>query len=256
MISTGFDLSGRTVLVTGASSGLGAHFAKMAARSGARVVLAARRTELLDDVRGDIETAGGRALSVAMDVSDEGSTRAAYDAAEDAFGPVDGVIANAGINCEGPVFDLASEVVSRVLSVNVLGVFLTVREGARRMMDGAANGKRGRIIIISSITADAVGPGLSVYSASKAAALQLGRVLAREWINKGVNVNIVCPGYIETDLNSDWFQSDRGKRQIQSWPRKRLMEPSSLDGTVLYLLSDGSEYVTGSVFRIDDGQTL
>jgi NAD(P)-dependent dehydrogenase (short-subunit alcohol dehydrogenase family) len=110
--------------------------------------------------------------------------------------------------------------------------------------------------MISSVTAVAVVPGVPLYSASKAAVLHLGKVLAREWINKGINVNVMCPGYIETDLNSDWFHSEGGKKMIQKWPRKRLMEPSSLDATLLYLASESSEYTTGSVFSLDDGQFL
>lgn len=250
-------LQGRTVLVTGASSGLGARFARILAANGANVVLAARRLELLDELRANIEGAGGRAIAVAMDVTDEASTVRAYDDAQKAFGTVDTIIANAGMNVEGPVMDIEPDAVDRVFSVNVRGVLLTVREGARRLLAlPSAERKRGRIVIISSVTASAIAPGLSVYSASKAAVLQLGRTLSREWINKGINVNVVCPGYIETDLNSEWFGSDGGKKQIQRWPRRRLMDLSALDAPVLFLASDAAEFVTGSVMTIDDGQTL
>jgi NAD(P)-dependent dehydrogenase (short-subunit alcohol dehydrogenase family) len=252
-----FDLHGRTLFVTGASSGLGAHFASILAASGAKVVLAARRIDRLEQLRAAIETNGGRALTVEMDVTDERSTIRAYDVAEKEFGAVDGVVANAGMNVGGAVLELDSKAVDDLLGVNVRGVLLTVREGARRMIAaGSAERRHGRVVIISSITATAVVPGLGLYSASKAAVLQLGKVMACEWINKGINVNVMCPGYIETDLNSDWFRSEGGKKMIQKWPRKRLMEPSSLDATLLYLASDASEYVTGSVFSLDDGQFL
>lgn len=250
-------MTGRTVLVTGASSGLGAHFARVLAANGANLVLAARRVDRLEQLRVDIESRGGRALAVEMDVIDEPSTVRAYEAAEHAFGSVDTVIANAGLNVEVPVMDVDVAAIDSILAVNVRGVFLTVREGARRLIAaGAEERKHGRIIIVSSVTATAIAPGLALYSASKAAVLQLGRVLAREWANRGINVNVLCPGYIETDLNSDWFHSEGGKRHIQKWPRRRLMEASALDSTLLHLASDASRYVTGSVFTIDDGQSL
>jgi NAD(P)-dependent dehydrogenase (short-subunit alcohol dehydrogenase family) len=254
---TSNNLSGRTLLITGASSGLGAHFARQAAAAGARLVLAARRVDMLEALRDEIRLGGGEAMAVAMDVADEASTRAAYDAAERNFGLVDSIIANAGMNSEGPLLDLPAEEIMRVLTVNVAGVALTLREGARRLIAvPKAERKGGRMVAISSITAAHVSPGIAIYGASKAAVTQLGRILAREWLNKGINVNIVCPGYIETDINRAWFKTEGGARQIQGWPRKRLMEPSSLDGTVLHLLSDAAEYVAGAVFTIDDGQTL
>ncbi|MFS2109249.1 SDR family NAD(P)-dependent oxidoreductase [Sphingomonas sp. Sphisp140] len=247
------DLEGRVALVTGASSGLGARFARVLATRGARLVLGARRESLLADVRESIEAAGGHALGVSMDVTDEASVRAAYDKAENAFGPVDTVIANAGMNMEGPALDLDVAAFDQVMAVNVRGVFLTVREGARRMIAVEADG---RIVIVSSITAQSVSPGLAAYSASKAAVLQLGRVLARDWANKGVNLNILCPGYIETDLNADWFGTEAGHKQIAKWPRRRLMEGDALDGAVAYLCGPASRFVTGSVVTVDDGQSL
>lgn len=247
------DLEGRVALVTGASSGLGAGFAQVLAGRGARVVLGARREALLVDQCAAISAAGGVALAVALDVTDEASVRAAYDAASARFGKVDVVVANAGMNSEGAALDLDIEAFDRVMAVNIRGVFLTVREGARRMI---AAGADGRIVIISSITAQSVSPGLAAYSASKAAVLQLGRVLARDWANKGVNLNILCPGYIETDLNAEWFGSEGGAKQIAKWPRRRLMGGDALDDMLAYLCSPASRFVTGSVFTIDDGQSL
>ena len=183
MPSGGDGLAGRVILVTGASSGLGAHFAVMLAARGARLVLGARRRPLLADVESAIVAAGGQAISVALDVTDPASVAAAYDVAEQAYGPVDTVIANAGTNVEGPAIDLDIADFDQVMAVNVRGLFLTVREGARRLMAiDPAQRRDGRIVIISSITAQSVSPGLAVYSASKAAVLQLGRVLARDWL--------------------------------------------------------------------------
>jgi NAD(P)-dependent dehydrogenase (short-subunit alcohol dehydrogenase family) len=250
-------MNGRVALVTGASSGLGARFARILAGAGAKVVVGARRTAQLADVVQAIEAAGGEALAVPMDVTDEASVITAYDAAAARFGAVDTVIANAGMNIAGPALDVDADAIDAVMGVNVRGVFLTAREGARRMIAaGSADTGRGRIVIISSITATAISPGLGLYAASKAASLQLGRTLARDWARSGINVNILCPGYIETDLNGDWFHSDAGARQIAKWPRRRLMGEDSLDGALLYLCSDQSAFVTGSVMTVDDGQSL
>lgn len=250
-------LEGRVALVTGASSGLGARFARVLATAGAKVVLGARREKELSVVVSAIKAAGGTAIAVPLDVTDEASVVAAYDVAADRFGPVDTVIANAGMHVAGPALDVDANAVDRIMSVNVKGVFLTVREGARRMIAaGSSETCRGRVVIISSITASAIGPGLGLYGASKAASLQLGRTLARDWIRKGVNVNILCPGYMETELNADWFHSDGGQKQISTWPRRRLMGEDALDDMLVYLASDASKYVTGSVMTVDDGQSL
>lgn len=250
-------LGGRVALVTGASSGLGARFAHVLAGAGARVVLASRRTAQLADVVAAIEAAGGEALAVPMDVTDEASVIAAYDAATTRFGAVDTVIANAGMNVTGAALEIEASAVDAVMGVNLRGAFLTTREGARRMIAaGSTQTGRGRIVIVSSITASAIAPGLAIYAASKAASLQLGRTLARDWCRTGINVNILCPGYIQTDLNADWFQTEAGTRQIAKWPRRRLMAKDSLDSALLYLCADQSAYVTGSVITIDDGQSL
>jgi NAD(P)-dependent dehydrogenase (short-subunit alcohol dehydrogenase family) len=249
-----FDMSGRSVLVTGASSGLGRRFALVLANAGAKVAVAARRTDRLQSL---VDEIGDNAVAVAMDVQDEASVIAAFDAAEAALGPIDSVIANAGMNSEGMATDIDVAEFTRVLDVNVTGAFLTAREGARRMMaNGSKESGRGRIVLTASIGAFTVLPGLAAYCASKAAVLQLGKVLAREWAGKGINVNIVCPGYIETELNADWFASEGGKRQVAGFPRRRLMEDGDLDAIVAYLASDAARAVTGSVFTIDDGQSL
>jgi NAD(P)-dependent dehydrogenase (short-subunit alcohol dehydrogenase family) len=252
-----FDMSGRAVLVTGASSGLGRRFARVLAGAGAKVAVAARRTDRLGALVAEITAAGGQAVAVAMDVQDEASVIAAFDAAEAALGPTDTVIANAGMNSEGMATDLPAEEFTRVLDVNVKGAFLTAREGARRMMAaGSKDSGRGRVVLIASIGAFNVLPGLAAYCASKAAVLMLGKVLAREWAGRGINVNIVCPGYIETELNADWCASEGGKRQVAGFPRRRLMDESDLDAVVGFLASDAAKAVTGSVFTVDDGQSL
>ena len=250
-----FDLSGRTLLITGASSGLGRRFAKIAVAAGAKVAVAARRTDKLAELVAEL--GADKAYAVAMDVESEASVIAGYDAAEKALGTIDTVIANAGMNSEGLALDVTVEEFDKVMGVNVRGVFLTAREGARRMMAaGSKDTGKGRIVLIASIGAQKVLPGLTAYCTSKAAVAMMGKSLAREWVNRGINVNVVCPGYIETEINADWFKAEGGKKQMATFPRRRLMEESDLDGIVGFLCSDSSRGLTGAKFTADDGQTL
>ena len=250
-------LAGRTVLVTGASSGIGAHLALAAAKAGAAVALAARRTDRLEDLVSQIQTDGGKALAVAMDVEDEASVIAAYDAVEAGLGGVDSVIANAGISVQGSALDIAIDDFDKVLAVNTRGMFLTAREGARRMIRaGCADSGRGRVLLVASIGAHKVLPGLTAYCTSKAGTAMMGKSLAREWARKGINVNVLCPGYIRTELNSDWFDQEGGQKLVASFPRKRLMAESDLAPMALHLMSDASAAITGAVFTVDDGQSL
>lgn len=247
-------LEGRTCLITGASSGLGEHFARLLAGEGANVVLGARR---IDRVAALAKELGDRALAVEMDVTDEPSTIAAYDAAEAGFGPVDTVIANAGVSKPGrstevPVADLRA-----IFDTNLLGVYLTAREGAKRMIAaGSRESGRGRIVMIGSMGAVAMVPGEVAYCASKAAVATMGRNMASEWARMGINVNVVQPGYILTELAAEWFASEGGKAQIASFPRRRLQPIDSLNETMVYLCSDASLNMTGSVLMLDDGQSL
>ncbi len=248
--------SGRTVLITGASSGLGAHFAGLLVEEGYRVVLAARRVERLCQIMrawgGDV----GACMAVEMDVTNEASIIAGFDKAEARFGPVDVVIANAGVSVAGSATDLKADDFDQIMSVNVRGVFLSAREGARRMLAADRPAGHKRIILVSSIGGLKALPGLTVYSASKAAVVMLGQGLAREWIDSGINVNVVCPGFIRTELNEQWFESVRGKRQVESFARRRLMRATHLDQMISFLAGPDSDGVTGSVFKLDDGQTL
>jgi NAD(P)-dependent dehydrogenase (short-subunit alcohol dehydrogenase family) len=248
------SLAGRTVLITGASSGIGAHLARRAAAAGARVALAARRADRLEGLVAEI---GPNAAAFAMDVEDEASIIAAYDAVEARLGVPDAVIANAGVSVQGLALDIAAEDFDKILGVNTRGVFLTAREGARRMIKaGSEQSGRGRVLLVASIGAHKVLPGLTAYCASKAATAMLGKSLAREWVRKGINVNVLCPGYIRTELNSDWFDSEGGRKLVAGFPRRRLMDEDDLTATALYLCSDAARAVTGSVFTVDDGQSL
>jgi NAD(P)-dependent dehydrogenase (short-subunit alcohol dehydrogenase family) len=251
------QMGGRTCMITGASSGLGSHFARMLSTAGARVVLAARRLDRVQALAEEIRAAGGEAFPVAMNVCDEKSVVSAFDAAEKVFGTVNTIIANAGVVAPGRSTEVPVEKFRNVLDTNILGVMLTAREGARRLIASSIRDHgRGRIVIIGSITAEMTGQGDAMYSASKAAAAHIGRTLAREWVRQGVNVNIIQPGYIDTELAGEWFSSDGGKAQIAAFHRKQLQPITSLDAPLLYLCSDESAHTTGAVFTIDDGQSL
>ncbi|AOL22095.1 NAD(P)-dependent dehydrogenase, short-chain alcohol dehydrogenase family [Erythrobacter litoralis] len=245
------DLSGRTALITGASSGLGARFGRILAANGARVALGARRKDRLEALAAQI---GSNASAIAMDVAREADVIAGFDAAQAAFGTVDTVIANAGIDGAGLMTEMSEEEIERTLAINLKGAILTAREGAKRMM--AAGITNGRIVLVASITAFEPAPGLVAYAASKAGVVQAARSMAREWARKGICVNTISPGYIRTAINDEWFDTEPGRKQIARFPRKRLMEESGLDGPVLFLCSDAAEFVTGADFVLDDGQTL
>jgi NAD(P)-dependent dehydrogenase (short-subunit alcohol dehydrogenase family) len=254
MILPSLRLDGRTALVTGASSGLGAHFARLAAAAGARVVLAARRIDRVEALAKEI---GADALAVAMDVADEASVCAAYDAAEARFGVVDTIIANAGVSAPSRSTEISVERLRSVIDTNLLGLFLTAREGAKRLIAaGSRETGKGRILLVGSMGAQVHLPGEAMYCATKAAVAKLGRDLAREWVRAGVNVNTIQPGFIMSEMTESWFASEGGKAQMAGFPRRRLQPIESLDATVLHFLSDGSAAMTGSVITIDDGQSL
>jgi len=252
-----FDLSGRVALVTGASSGLGAGFAKALAAAGAKVVLGARRADKLAEQVAEITAAGGQAVAVSMDVTDEASTKAAYDAAEAAFGTVDTIVANAGVATEKMAMGLTVDEVDSLLAANVRGVFLTVTEGAKRLdAAGSREKQHGRVVIIGSITAEKVFPATSVYGATKAAVRHLGKALAREWARRGISVNVIQPGYFESEMTAELFESDVGAQMVKSFPRQRMRPATDLHAPLLMLCSDAALGITGSVITIDDGQTL
>jgi len=248
------SLAGRSVLIAGASSGIGAHFAGTCIAAGAQVVLGARRLNLVEALASDL---GDCALAVQLDVTDEASVIAAYDAAEARFGTVDSIVCNAGVGIGGHATDQALEGVRRVLDTNLLGTYLVAREGARRLIAaGSREKENGRVVLVGSITAEQNGTGDAMYAATKAGVAHLCRQLAREWVRQGINVNTLQPGWIPTEINADWFASERGRGDVSRLHRRRLLEPNALDDMLVYLLSDRSGQVTGANFTIDDGQSL
>lgn len=251
-------LQGQIALVTGASSGLGARFAAVLAAQGARVVCAARRADRLSALVGSIRASGGEAEAVAMDVENEASVVAGFDAAAQAFGaPPRIVVANAGMNARGLSVDIDMAAFDQLMDVNVRGVFLTAREGARRMMADAGSGQgHGRIVLIASMAGLRPLAGLVPYSVSKAAVVMMAKALAVEWARKGINVNAICPGYVETEINSDWLAEPGGQKMLAGFPRRRVMAPESLDGALLYLCGPDSQYTTGALIQVDDAQGI
>ncbi len=248
-----FSLDGRVALVTGASSGLGARFAEVAAANGAAVVLVARRAKQLDAVRAKIEKAGGRAAVAVADVADRTGMHRAFDAAEKAFGTVDVLVANAGIVRVARALETSPEMWREVMATNLDAVFFTAQEAANRMI---AAGKSGAIVTIASISGLAVERGLSAYSISKAGVIQAIRALALELARKGIRVNAIAPGYTVTDLNREFLMSDKGAAMREQIPLGRFGEIGDLDGAFLLLASDAGRWITGATVLVDGGHLL
>lgn len=251
-------LEGRNILLTGASSGVGRHLAAMLTAEGARVICCARRSNDLASLVDGISQIGGMALAQTCDVTDEASIAGAFDAGEAAFGPIDSVIVNAGVNHAGPATRLPAEFLDQIISVNLRGAFLTAREGARRMIaaKGALGDSPRRILFIASILGNRPQAGAAIYSATKAAIIMLSRSLALEWARHEINVNAVLPGYMPTDIVAGWFASEAGQAQVQSWPRRRMMPVSDLDPAVRFLLSGEARAVSGAELTVDDTQSM
>lgn len=249
-------MSGRaesTALVTGASAGLGAHFARVLAGQGFRVVLAARRVEALAALRDEIAAVGGVAEVVALDVTDENSVEAAFAALDRLGLRVDVVVNNAGISDAKPALDIAPADWDRVVDTNLRGVFLVAQAAARRMR---ADGKGGAIVNVASILGHRVAGAVASYAASKAGVVRLTEALALEWARYGIRVNALCPGYIWTDLNRDFFESAAGKALVQRIPQRRLGRPEDLDGALLLLAGDAGRYITGASLVVDGGHLV
>ncbi len=250
-------LAGRVAVVTGASSGLGARFARVLSDAGASVAVMARRTDRLEALVAEINAAGGKAVAIALDVADTPAIGPALDAAQAALGPISIMINNAGVGGDGMAMDMTVETFDQTMAVNVRAVYFGAVEAAKRMMaSGVAEAGEARIINIASIAAFNQLPGLTVYCASKAACASLTKGLAREWARPRIAVNAICPGYIETEINSDWFHTEGGQKQIKGFPRRRLMDEDVLDEALLMLAGRRAHFITGTTITIDDGQTL
>ena len=249
------NFNGKVALVTGASSGLGARFAKVLAEAGAQVVLAARRVERLKELRAEIESNGGAAHLVVLDVTDHASIKSAIAHAETEAGPIDILINNSGVSSTQRLVDVTPEDYRYVMDTNLQGAFFVAQEAAKRMILRAKGdpSRQHRIINIASVAGLRVLSQIGVYCMSKAGVVQMTKAMALEWGRHGINVNAICPGYIETEINREYFQSEGGKKLIDMLPRKRIGYPEDLDGLLLLLSADESRFINGAIITADDG---
>ena len=257
-MSYDIDLSGRVAFVTGASSGLGAQFARTLARAGAGVVLAARRLERLKTLRAEIEAAGGDAHVVELDVTDPDSIKAAVAHAETEMGTIDILVNNSGVSTTQKLIDVTPDDFDYVMQTNTRGAFFVAQEVGRRMIArsrGAAPGTftGGRIVNIASMAGLRVLGQIGVYCMSKAAVIHMTRAMALEWGRYDINVNAICPGYIDTEINHHHWQTEAGQKLVQMLPRKRVGAPEDLDALLVMLCAKESRFVNGAVIAADDG---
>jgi NAD(P)-dependent dehydrogenase (short-subunit alcohol dehydrogenase family) len=257
-MSYSIDLSGRVALVTGASSGLGAQFARTLAQAGAAVVLAGRRAERLKTLRAEIEGKGGDAHVVTLDVTDPDSIKSAVAHAETEVGTIDILINNSGVSTTQKLVDVSPDDYDFVMGTNTRGAFFVAQEVGKRMIArsrGAAPGTftGGRIVNIASMAGLRVLSQIGVYAMSKAAVIHMTRAMALEWGRFGINVNAICPGYIDTEINHHHWQTEAGQKLVQMLPRKRVGDPKDLDTALLMLCANESHFINGAVIQADDG---
>lgn len=248
-----FRLDGKAAFVTGASGGLGAHFARLLAQSGARVALAARRVADCQNVVEAILATGGEALALPMDVTKAQSIQAAMAGAETAFGPLDLLINNAGIATTAPWLETDEAEFDRVMDTNLKGAFLASNAFAARLKAAA---RPGAIVNIASILGLAVTSQVGSYAVSKAALVQMTKSMALEWARFGIRVNALCPGYVATDINRAFFESEAGKAVIRRIPQRRLGRMQDLDAPLLLLAAEGGAFITGATLAVDGGHLL
>ena len=247
-----FRLDGQTALVTGASSGLGAHFARVLANAGARVALAARRVDKLQPLVEEVLSAGGAARAVALDVTNALSVRECFDDLAD-WGAPSIIVNNAGVTVTRPLLEQTEEDFDSVLDTNLKGCWLVATEGARRMV--AAN-VGGSIINVASILALRVAGGVAPYAISKAGVVQATKSLALELARHGIRVNALLPGYVATDLNRDFLTSEAGRKLQLRIPTRRFGQMTDLDGPLLLLASEAGVAMTGTTIAVDGGHLV
>lgn len=251
------NFEGKIALITGASSGLGARFAKILAQAGAQVVLASRRIERLKELRAEIEAEGGAAHVVSLDVTDYASIKSAIAHAETEAGPIDILVNNSGVSITQRLLDVTPEDYAYVTDTNQRGAFFVAQETAKRMIARAKGDpkKQHRIINIASVAGLRILPQIGIYCMSKAAVVHMTKSMAVEWGRYGINVNAICPGYIATEINAEYFASQAGQKLINLLPRRRVGLPEDLDGLLLFLASEESRFINGTIITADDGMS-
>ncbi|MEC9347435.1 MAG: SDR family NAD(P)-dependent oxidoreductase [Pseudomonadota bacterium] len=243
-------LDGKVAFVTGASSGLGAHFARRLGAAGAKVAIAARRAGRLATLADEISGAGGTAFAVELDVTDVASIEPAYDRIEAALGTVDILVNNSGVTAPNALHRISEADYDFVLDTNLKGAFFVAQAMAKRLI---AARRGGRIINISSTLAHRVIGQLSIYSMSKIAMDQMTKAMALEWGRYDINTNAICPGYIETEMNTDYWQTEAGQAFLDRFPRRRVGQPDDLDGALMLLAGPEGRFMNGSIVSVDDG---
>lgn len=239
----------RCFVVTGASSGLGEHFARKLAEEGHRVVLMARSHDRLESIAQEIVAAGGFAETVSVDVTDPASVTAAFDAIDCR---IHVLVNNAGVSNNEPALETTVDNFDQVVDTNLKGVFLAAQAAARRMQSTGG----GAIVNIASILGLRVAGNVAAYAASKAATVHLTQALALEWARHRIRVNALCPGYIETPLNREFFATEAGQALIRRIPQRRLGQLADLNEPLRLLCSDGAAYITGAVLAVDGGHLV
>ena len=252
-MSDPFNVANETILITGASQGLGRQFARVLAAHGAAVVLAARQAGKLKSLEEEIRGKGGRAAAVALDVTNTGSIAAAVDAAEAALGPVTVLINNAGIAIEKLATEQTEADWDAVVGANLKGAYFLATELARRMI---ARKQEGNIVNVASVLGLSVMKFLSPYTISKAGMLQATKAMALELAGQNIRVNALAPGYIDTEMNHDFWSTPAGERLAKRIPQRRVGAESDLDGAIMLLASNASRYMTGTVVTVDGGFLL